>query len=59
MSKPKVITDEAQIKKVAEIEQTDSNTFPTELILYQNKLIIISEKLKSTSYTNQYIILSP
>ena len=43
------VRDEAQIKKVAEIEQTDSNTFPTELILYQNKLIIISEKLKSTS----------
>ena len=43
------VRDETQIKKVAEIEQTDSNTFPTELILYQNKLIIISEKLKSTS----------
>lgn len=43
------VRDETQIKKVAEIEQADSNTFPSELILYQNKLIIISEKLKSTS----------
>lgn len=44
------VRDETQIKKVAEIEQTDSNTFPTELILYQNKLIIISEKLKEISF---------
>ena len=43
------VRDEAQIRIVAEIEPRGSNTVPVDLILYNNKLIVISEKSNSSS----------
>ena len=41
------VKDETQIKIASEIETEDSNTIPLDLILYNDKLIVISEKTKS------------
>lgn len=43
------VKDETQIKIVAEIDSKNSNTIPSDLILYHDKLIIISEEMKTTS----------
>ena len=43
------VRDEAQIRIVAEIEPRGSNRVPVDLILYNNKLIVISEKANSSS----------
>ena len=43
------VKDETQIKIASEIEPKDSNSIPSDLILYNDKLIVISEKMKSTS----------
>ena len=43
------VKDETQIKIASEIEPEDSNTIPSDLILYNDKLIVISEKMKYTS----------
>ena len=48
------VKDETQIKIAAEIEPKDSNTIPSDLILYNDKLIVISEKTKSTSSSYYY-----
>ena len=45
------VKDETQIKIASEIEPKGSNTIPSDLILYNDKLIVISEKMKySSSY---------
>ena len=43
------VKDETQIKIVAEIDSKNSNTIPSDLILYHDKLIVISEEMKTTS----------
>ena len=43
------VKDETQIKIVAEIDSKNSNTIPSDLILYHDKLIVISEEIKTTS----------
>ncbi len=43
------VRDETQIKIAAEIEPKNSNTIPSDLMLYNDQLIVISEKMKSTS----------
>ena len=50
------VKDETQIKIASEIETEDSNTIPLDLILYNDKLIVISEKTKSVSsyYSTSY-----
>ena len=49
------VKDETQIKIASEIKPEDSNTIPSDLILYNNKLIVISEKMKySSSYYYYY-----
>ena len=49
------VKDETQIKIASEIEPTGSNTIPSDLILYNDKLIVISEKMKySSSYYYYY-----
>ena len=50
------VEDETQIKIASEIETEDSNTIPSDLILYNDKLIVISEKTKSVSsyYSTSY-----
>ena len=49
------VKDETQIKIASEIEPEDSNTIPSDLILYNDKLIVISEKMKySSSYYYYY-----
>ena len=48
------VKDETQIKIAAEIEPKGSNTIPSDLILYNDKLIVISEKTKSTSSSYYY-----
>ncbi len=50
-----VITDvkkTEEMKIVARISENDSNTMPEDLILYQDKLVIIYEKIKSSLYYN-------
>lgn len=53
-----IITDvkkQEEIKIVARIAESDSNTIPEDLVLYQNKLVIIYEKIKSDfSYYSRY-----
>ena len=48
------VRDETQIKIVAEIQPKGINTIPSDLILYNDKLIVISEEMESTSYYNSY-----
>ena len=48
------VKDETEIKIAAEIEPKDSNTIPSDLILYNDKLIVISEKTKSRSSSYYY-----
>ena len=49
------VKDETQIKIASEIKPEDSNTIPSDLILYNDKLIVISEKMKySSSYYYYY-----
>ena len=50
------VKDETQIKIASEIETEDSNTIPSDLILYNDKLIVISEKTRSISsyYSTSY-----
>lgn len=43
------VKDPTQIKIIARISSKNSNTIPEDLILYQDKLIIIYENVKSTS----------
>lgn len=43
------VKDETQIKIVAEIDSKNSNTIPSDLILYHDKLIVINEEMKTTS----------
>ena len=53
-----VITDvknPEEIKVVARLSSKDSNTVPEDLLLYQNKLVVIYEKMKSSfSYYSSY-----
>ena len=48
------VRDETQIKIVAEIQPKGINTIPSDLILYNDKLIVINEEMESTSYYNSY-----
>ncbi len=48
------VRDETQMKIVAEIQPKGINTIPSDLILYNDKLIVISEEMESTSYYNSY-----
>ncbi len=50
------VKDETQIKITSEIETEDSNTIPLDLILYNDKLIVINEKTRSISsyYSTSY-----
>ena len=43
------VRDENQIKIASEIEQNDSDIIPIDLILYKNKLVVISEEIKSSA----------
>ena len=43
------VRDENQIKIASEIEQNDSDIIPIDLILYNNKLVVISEEIKSSA----------
>ena len=49
------VRDENQIKIASEIEQNDSDIIPIDLILYNNKLVVISEEIESsTIYSRNY-----
>ena len=49
------VRDENQIKIASEIEQNDSDIIPIDLILYNNKLVVISEEIESsTIYSKNY-----
>ena len=48
------VKDETEIKIASEIEAEDSNTIPSDLILYNDKLIVISEKMKYSSSDYYY-----
>lgn len=43
------VRDENQIKIASEIEQNDSDIIPIDLILYNNKLVVISEEIESSA----------
>ena len=43
------VRDENQIKIASEIEQNDSDIIPIDLILYKNKLVVISEEIESSA----------
>ena len=43
------VRDETQIKIASEIEPDDSDIIPIDLILYNNKLVVIGEKIESSA----------